>query len=392
MTPPVQEALISKHKRRLRDLPRPDAAGGAGYYDQIRDEALAFDGRRRENYQRFQGAARGGADVDYQPIKLDIENVSRCNFSCTMCTVSKWHKGKRADDLALEDFKALIDEQYGLVEIKLQGIGEPTMQGDDFFEMIRYARAKKIWVRTTTNASLLHLKDNYKKLIDSDPNEVQISLDGADAETFQSIRQGSVFERVVGNCKLINDYCKEIGVQRTKMWTVVQRGNVDQLEALVDLAKEAGFTNMVFSLDMHGWADDDLMARNRDQMVEDNIDVERLFALIERGAALGVDVRFWNVSDKYATARSQDLCPWPFERSYIASDLRVVPCCMIGNPDEFELESGCDDGRSFADIWSGTAYRNFRQSHVDGNIPTVCKSCYIPRSRQNPKDVNCGTA
>ena len=30
--------------------------------------------------------------------------------------------------MRFDDFRRLIDEQYGLVEIKLQGIGEPLMQ------------------------------------------------------------------------------------------------------------------------------------------------------------------------------------------------------------------------------------------------------------------------
>jgi hypothetical protein len=34
--------------------------------------------------------AAANALVDYYPIKLDIENVSRCNFRCTMCAVSDW--------------------------------------------------------------------------------------------------------------------------------------------------------------------------------------------------------------------------------------------------------------------------------------------------------------
>ena len=112
-----------------------------------RELALAADPRCRENYEKYIASGRRNAKVDYLPIKLDIENVSRCNFRCTMCVVSDWPKGQRAADLTLDAFKALIDEQYGLVELKLQGLGEPTMQGDDFFAMIRYARQRNIWVR-----------------------------------------------------------------------------------------------------------------------------------------------------------------------------------------------------------------------------------------------------
>ena len=134
---------------------------------------------------------RRGSVVDYYPIKLDIENVSRCNFRCTMCAFSDWHKGQRAADLSLEAFRRLIDEQVGLVEIKLQGLREPTMQRDDYFAMIRYAREKHIRVPITTNASLLHLKDNYRKMIDADVNELQISVDGASKQVYEGIRRGA---------------------------------------------------------------------------------------------------------------------------------------------------------------------------------------------------------
>jgi MoaA/NifB/PqqE/SkfB family radical SAM enzyme len=57
--------------------------------------------------------------------------------------------------------------------------------------MTRYAREKHIWVRTTTNASLLHLKDNYRKMIDADVNELQISVDGASKQVYEGIRCGA---------------------------------------------------------------------------------------------------------------------------------------------------------------------------------------------------------
>src|SRR5881396_1232519 len=240
-------------RRQLRELPAPEPAAGVEAYRRERELALASSPRRRENFEKYTRSSRRSAAVDYLPIKLDIENVSRCNFRCTMCVVSDWEKGKRGEDMSLEEFQRLIDEQYGLFEIKLQGIGEPTMQGDVFFEMIKYARARQIWVRTTTNASLLHVKDNYRKLVDTGVNEIQISIDGAEKATFESIRRGSRFDKVIENCKLINAYCREKGISRTKMWTVVQRGNQHQLEDLVRLGHQSGFTNQVFSLELTNW-------------------------------------------------------------------------------------------------------------------------------------------
>jgi MoaA/NifB/PqqE/SkfB family radical SAM enzyme len=363
-------------QRAFLALPSPEPAAGTEAYLHERELALARSPECRANYERYQAFRRRGTQPDYLPVKLDIENVSRCNFRCTMCTVSDWHHGQRASDLKLEDFKRLIDEQIGLVEIKLQGLGEPTMQRDDYFAMIRYARAKHIWVRTTTNASLLHLKGNHRKMIDSGVNEVQISIDGATREVFESIRRGSVFERVKSNCKLINAYSREVGVERTKMWTVVQRANWHQLEDLVDVAAELGFTNQVFSLDVSDWGTQLWHDRNELVDVEKDLDHNRLFRLIELGKERGIRVRFWVVTQKFSTESADKVCGWPFERAFVSSDLRVVPCCIISNPDTLQIGPKISAENSLTDVWFGDDYREFRKAHLEGRIPDACKGCY----------------
>lgn len=333
---------------------------------------LAFSPKTRQNYERYQTSKRRSADVDYLPIKLDIENVSRCNFSCQMCAVSTWAHRKRAGDMTVAQFQALIDEQYGLVEIKLNGLGEALMQGDRYFEMVRYARARRIWVRMTTNASLLHLRDNYRKLIDSGVNEIDISIDGHTAAIFEGIRVGGKFRHVTRNCKLLNDYCAGLGITRTKMWTLVQAENYPHLYDHVKLAADLGFKHLVFSLALHGWGNDALEQRNAGVQVTPDYDY--LYGLIEWGNTLGVRVRFWTVADKFDTDQPAHLCPWPFERAVVTSDLRTVPCCMIGDPDAYEVGKGL--GKSFTELWSGPDYSAFRQAHIDGKIPAVCKGCY----------------
>ncbi len=367
-------------------LPGPEPAAGVAAYHRERELAFAADPRKRQNYERFLAAKRRSAKVDYLPIKLDIENVSRCNFRCRMCVVSEWVKGRRADDLKLDAFRRLIDEQIGLLEIKLQGIGEPLLQGDDFFEMIRYARARHIWVRTTTNASLLHLKDNAVKLIDSGVNEVQISIDGSTKAVYEGIRVGSVFERVKSNCQLINAYCKKRNLPRTKMWTVLQKANLDQLEPLVDLAAELGFSNQVFSLELSDWGVDRWSKRNAEASGRGGVTFERLATLVERGKDLGVSVRFWHIAKKYWCDSLEDLCPWPFERAYVSSDLRVVPCCYIGNPDVYQIDAALDGERSLTDVWSGEVFDAFRQAHIDGKLPEICRACYdLTGEQANPE-------
>ena len=366
---------------RTEDLPQPIPSAGVDRYHQEIELALVSDLRRRDNYEKFiQSKNSRNKSLDYLPIKLDIENVSRCNFKCVMCVVADWPKGRRAEDMSLEVFQRLIDEQYGLVEIKLQGIGEPLLQKDAYFEMIKYARSKHIWVRTTTNASLLHLNNNYEKLVDSGVNELQISIDACTENAFRTIRPGSVFSQIKRNCILINAYSKSKNKKITKMWTVVQKENVHQLEDIVRFSSELGFENHVFSLEMSDWGMESMRERNENNSVSNALSMDRIEGLIGIGASLGVRVAFWNPREKYSFASEATICPWPFERAYISSDSRVVPCCYIGNPDIYQIDA-LEDSMSFSDIWNGEAMQSFRQQHLSGQIPKICSGCYQDRKK-----------
>jgi MoaA/NifB/PqqE/SkfB family radical SAM enzyme len=375
---PAMPPDYAEERARLAALPMPRPSAGVEAYDHERELALAHDPRRRENYRRYLAFKHGLAEkrdrtvLEFLPVKLDIENVSRCNFRCRMCQVSDWPKGQRAGDMPVDAFKQLLDTQYGVIEIKLQGMGEPLMQRDDYFRMIAHARSSHIWVRTTTNASLLHLKDNYKRLIDADPNEVQISIDGADREVFEWVRRGSVFARVIANCKLLNDYCDQKGVVRSKMWVVVQRKNQHQLGDFVDLAAEIGFRSLCFSLSLTDWGQEEWRRRNSEISADNRITAALCEELIERGKERGVTVAYWTVAEKFHTRSAQGLCHWPFERLYVSSDLRVVPCCIIGNPEVSDL----GDARDLTATWNGAKFQRFRADHISGNIPKECEACY----------------
>jgi MoaA/NifB/PqqE/SkfB family radical SAM enzyme len=236
-------------------FPIPLPSAGADVYDGERALCLQMDEKKRHNYERNLLSRRGNAEVDYMPVKLDIENVSRCKFRSTMCVVSDWDKGKRAEDMPVENFKRLIDEQYGLEELKIQGLGEPTMQNGDLLAMIRYARRRHIWVRTVTNASRLHLNDYYREYVDTGVNEIQISFDGASAEIFEAIRRRSDFRQVSKNYRMLNDYCDENGKRITKMWALVQEKIRHQLLDMVDVADRLGFRDLAFSFTLIGWGD-----------------------------------------------------------------------------------------------------------------------------------------
>jgi len=352
-----------------KKLPKPIPAGGIDCYNRERELCLSLNEKKQENYKKYLLGKKDKSILDYLPIKLDVENVSRCNFRCQMCQVSEWDKGKRAEDMSFDYFKNLIDEQYGVVELKIQGMGEPTLGRDEYYKMIRYARNQHIWVRTVTNASLLHKSENYKKIIDSGVNELQISIDGSTKEVFEKIRHKANFEKVVENCKLVNCYAEKIGKQVTKMWTVVQKDNIHQLDDLVELAAKLHFPSMVFSFDLGDWGQSDWTKINLTYQ-SNTIDYQQGVKLIEKGKKLGVEVYFWYLDLKYD---NKNICPWPFERAYVSSDMKIVPCCMVATP---EVES-LGNAKDFSKDWNCKKYQEFRERHISESVPDYCKSCYI---------------
>lgn len=369
MTPTIK--LLDKSQINQLPAPSPDNQ----LYEEIKQQGFKKFPQRLENYNRFLKSTRG-ISLDYDPIRIDIENVSRCNYRCKMCSVSDWKGGKRADDMSLSHFKELLDSLPSLIEIKLQGLGEPLM-GKSIFEMIRYARSEKhLWVRSTTNGSLLAHQENYKKIIDSDICDLSVSIDGASQKSYETIRRGGKFNIVSENCKLLNDYADKKDFDRIRMCTVVQQDNVHELETFPTLAAELGFKRLTFSLDINDWGIDQWKEKNASLSCQNQLDVDRLWHLIDLGKSLGVEIGFWHIDQKYHWKSEKNLCPWPFERLYISSDMRITPCCMVANPDVYQIGENAFDIKS---TWHGEPYRKFRQQHLEGNLPAICRSCYLSK-------------
>ena len=92
-----------------------------------------------------------------------------------------------------------------------------------------------------SNASLFHVNQNISKLIDSDINDLTISIDGASAEVFESIRRKSSFKLVKENVRSLHNSLEIANKSITKAWCCVQENNVHQLEEIITLALNLDF-------------------------------------------------------------------------------------------------------------------------------------------------------
>lgn len=349
-------------------------------YNKIVSKRLAGNSKCKDNYERYLNMLKRGYEgyCGHLPIKIDYEVSNHCNYRCTMCLMSEIGNN-RPENMSLKDFKESIDMQYGVIEVKLQGLGEPLLN-PDFFKMVDYAVANNIWVRTTTNASLLHLDENYKKIIDAGIGEIQVSIDGAKKDTFESIRRGSDFYQVVDNCKKMNEYAHSKGEQwRTSCWMLVQKENINEVEDILELAAEMKFTRLTYSIAISDWGKENWAEINNKKEVSGLFTDEFAEKLVKRGIELGITVTFWDGKDKYVYDERRDkICSWIFSRAFISSDTRIVPCCVISD------SNTCDMGNahSFISEWNSKKYQEFRQMHLDGKIPKICLNCYMEMNGQ----------
>ncbi|MFV9502954.1 MAG: mycofactocin radical SAM maturase [Oscillochloridaceae bacterium umkhey_bin13] len=162
------------------------------------------------------------------PICLTWELTYGCNLRCVHCLSSSGEV--RHDELTTAEARALIDEWAAMQVFYLNvGGGEP-MSRPDFFELMDYCLARGIGIKFSTNGTLID-EAAADWIAASDYLDVQISLDGADAETNDPVRGTGSFKRARRAMELLaaRGFCFKIN-------TVLTRTNAGQLDQLYDLA------------------------------------------------------------------------------------------------------------------------------------------------------------
>ncbi|MCP5159419.1 MAG: mycofactocin radical SAM maturase, partial [Gammaproteobacteria bacterium] len=172
---------------------------------------------------------RQGLDA---PICLTWEITYACNLHCVHCLSSSGKR--RPDELTTVEAKRLIDEWAEMKVFYINvGGGEP-MSRKDFRELMDYALARGIGVKFSTNGTLLDA-DAAAWIASRDYLDVQISLDGATAETNDPVRGEGSYGRA---CQAMERLAKHRFP--FKINATVTRHNYPQLDALYALSQQYG--------------------------------------------------------------------------------------------------------------------------------------------------------
>jgi len=150
------------------------------------------------------------------PSHVEFELTNNCQIACIMCPhkIMKRERGY----MSWEIFKKAVDECRHRVNTSyLHQIGEPLLH-PKLIEMINYVEQGGIRTSISTNCLLLD-ENMAEKILDSQLSEITLCLDSLNAETYEKIRIGSNFKKVMENISMFL-YKKE--ERRSKMHVQVQ--------------------------------------------------------------------------------------------------------------------------------------------------------------------------
>ena len=138
----------------------------------------------------------------YFPRFVQLETTRLCNAKCPMCLIDKWDKSTpfMADDLFEKIALELEDFSEWIRWVCIQKAGEPLL---DKKIAKRIRRLKDGGIKTvtmSTNASALTEKKG-RELLEAGLDELMISFDAVDKETYEKIRVGLNFEKVLKNIR-----------------------------------------------------------------------------------------------------------------------------------------------------------------------------------------------
>jgi MoaA/NifB/PqqE/SkfB family radical SAM enzyme len=194
----------------------------------------------------FEGVRAKNDLPEHEPVCLYLETTNRCNLLCTTCPRT-YEELEPPADMSWELFCSIVDQIPNLHRAVLHGVGEPMMV-KHLPRMVRYLKDRGTYVLFNTNGTLLNEK-NGRALIDAELDELRVSFDAANAESYRAIRGKNYFHRILKNVRAFRELQEREGRLKPHVsaWLTGLRETVEQLPDFVRVAADAGVTELCSS-------------------------------------------------------------------------------------------------------------------------------------------------
>lgn len=357
-----------------------------------------------------QAMARGAGIALHRPLEVHLQLTSGCNLDCYMChehlrpEVARRGRGMRFLDAGILE---RIEREVMPYSSRLHlGVGGEPMLAPQFLEVVERAHARNQRIHLTTNGTRI-ATERVAEVLARCVATIEVSVDGATPETYERVRAGASFARLVQNLELLDRHRAPFEPEeraRLVLCMVLMASNAHELPRLVELAARVGAEGV------SAWPVIPVTEEARADAFDLGAARPSLEAARERAKALGVslDLPFERAGASHdpANERAEALrrlgelerranggttngargprhwCHMPTHALYVFWDGRVYPCA---NP---EAHQGAALGdltkESFDSIWNGRAFRNLRAGLASGDAPEVCRRCPILHRAAGP--------
>ncbi|MBN2307699.1 MAG: radical SAM protein, partial [Candidatus Hydrogenedentes bacterium] len=321
----------------------------------------------------------------------------RCNLQCSICWKREYGEPLKPDE-ELSDARLLeiVEEgaELGVREWIVGGGGELMLRNEAVRGLCRRIRGHGMDGLIQTNGTRFTDED-LEALVDVQWGMVNVSLDGPNAGINDAIRTEDCFRRATETIRRLQRLKRERGVERPliNIVSVITNRNYGQLKGMVDLSEELGLSpGCISAVDLIVYGEHDkafeLNTGQRNELrplvreaiaYADKKGVVHnyrtyLAALGDSGALAAMDL----FSGPEERVSSRTMCFEPFLHLLILPSGLAGPCCTYYEPNSDSVAH-----TPLAEVWLGPYLEKVRGQILGGRPPKYCAECMITKIQEN---------
>ncbi|MCB4791204.1 MAG: radical SAM protein [Elusimicrobia bacterium] len=325
-------------------------------------------------------ATEGKEVLDSKVRSMIAMVLDRCNIKCRICDI--WKGTWQVRDSIM---KEIVDLFPYMEDISWQG-GEVFMMNgfeDILMEGARHDNLKQV---IFTNGLLINEKILQK--IEKGKTDIVFSIDSVDKETYEYIRSGARFERLIKVLGLVKEF-RSYKNNKVNIYlnAVIMKSNHTELENFIEFAKKYDFNAVTFTPIRRNSEEDIFLGdKNKLESLKNSMKNARKIA-----ASYGIRLNDWlpldsdvkNKADEnmgntlneqgIKEDKNKPICFAPWQRL-------LIDCNGMARPFGFCLKKfvGSTDSMSLSEIWNGEGMRFYRRKLANNDYLDLCqKECIM---------------
>ena len=310
-----------------------------------------------------------------QPIPLEniaINITRRCNLRCPFCYNLEAPAGNYDKDLTCDEIISFLRKTKPVLSrtpsLALVG-GEPLEFPEKVIEVSNYAIKHRFNTLVSTNGT--KITDEFAEQAAKIGLEVQVSIDGHNAETNDPLRGKGTFEKAGRGIQILVRH----GVY-TIMCMICHSGNFEYLQDFYELADSVGVNEARFIplKRVGGGAKCNLKPVNMEEMMKKAVRIFNNRKDLRR--LMGRDC-FTITANTCRLSNKRPSCGTGLQTLLLDSDGTIYPC-LNTNVKEFRVANIRDEGFNFVQTWKySRVLSNVRKLTSIENTNNACSKCLV---------------